>query len=64
MGSSKNDLKAKIFGGGEIGRSNPAFNIGERNIILARTLLDNEKIPIISHSVGGNLGRKVIFYSA
>ena len=64
MGSSKNDLKAKIFGGSEIGHSNPAFNIGERNIILATTLLNNEKIPIISHSVGGNLGRKVIFHSA
>lgn len=64
MGSSKNDLKAKIFGGSEIGRSNAGFNIGERNIITATTLLNNEKIPIISRSVGGNLGRKAIFYSA
>ena len=64
MGSSKNNLKAKIFGGSEIGRSNPVFNIGERNIILARTLLNKEKIPIVSHSVGGNRGRKVVFYSA
>jgi len=64
MGSSRNNLKAKIFGGSEKPCLNPAFNIGERNITLARTLLNEEKIPIISHSVGGNLARKVIFYSA
>jgi len=64
MGSNKNNLKAKIFGGSETNRSNSSFNIGERNITVAKTILDNEKIPIISQSVGGSLGRKVIFYSA
>lgn len=64
MGSNKNNIKAKIFGGSGIGHSNAVFNIGRRNIILAQEVLKNEKIPIVSFSVGGRLGRKVIFYSA
>ena len=63
MGSCKADLKAKIFGGSEIGKSNGMFNIGARNILLAREILKQEQIPIISFSVGGKLGRKVIFNS-
>ena len=64
MGSNKKNIKAKIFGGSGIGHSNGMFNIGRRNIILAQDMLRNEKIPIVSCSVGGSLGRKVIFYSA
>lgn len=63
-GSRKSNLKAKVFGGSETARLNPAFNIGERNILLAQELLHKEKIPIISHSLGGSQGRKVIFYTA
>src|SRR5438128_361558 len=61
MGSCKKNIKAKIFGGSEITHLNGAFNIGERNIILAQKILESQQIPIISHSVGGALGRKVIF---
>jgi chemotaxis protein CheD len=63
MGSNKKNIKAKLFGGSEIGHSNGAFNIGRRNIIIAREMLQNEQIPIVSYSLGGALGRKVIFYS-
>lgn len=63
MGSDRKDLKAKIFGGSDIAHSNGAFNIGRRNIILAQDMLKAEQIPIISYSVGGPLGRKVIFHS-
>jgi len=64
MGSVKNNLRAKIFGGGEMANSNSIFSIGSRNIILAQETLKNEKIPIVSFSVGGHLGRKVIVYTA
>lgn len=63
MGSDKNNLKAKVFGGSDIAQSNGAFNIGKRNIVIAQNILKAEEIPIISHSVGGALGRKVIFNS-
>jgi chemotaxis protein CheD len=64
MGSNKKNIKAKIFGGSGIGHPNGAFNIGVRNIILAQDMLKKEQIPIVSFSVGGTRGRKVIFYSA
>ena len=64
MGSNKENIKAKIFGGSEIGHSKGSFNIGKRNINLAHDILKEEQIPIVSFSVGGSLGRKIIFYTA
>ncbi|MEO7765917.1 MAG: chemotaxis protein CheD, partial [Ferruginibacter sp.] len=64
MGSVKSNIKAKIFGGSEISNSNGIFNIGKRNIFLAQEMLKLEQIPIVSFSVGGPVGRKVIFNSA
>lgn len=62
FGSKKHNLRAKLFGGGEvINASSNSFLIGERNIALAREVLEIEKIPIIASSVGGKLGRKIIF---
>jgi chemotaxis protein CheD len=62
MGSNKNNLKAKIFGGGEVIETQIVqFHIGQRNIEIAKQLLDEKKIPIISSSVGGKLGRKIEF---
>lgn len=63
MGSYKENLKAKIFGGSEIGSPNGVFNIGKRNLVIALDILKQEQIPVISFSVGGKLGRKVIFHS-
>ncbi|MEO6188296.1 MAG: chemotaxis protein CheD [Ginsengibacter sp.] len=62
-GSERNDLKAKVFGGSDLGNPGGAFNIGQRNIAIAQEVLGSEKIPIISYSVGGTLGRKVTFNS-
>ncbi len=61
MGSDKKDLKAKVFGGSGISNSNGSFNIGKRNIAVAKSMLKAEQIPVISYSVGGEIGRKVIF---
>jgi chemotaxis protein CheD len=62
LGSNKVNLRAKIFGGGEVITTNIAqFHIGERNIKLAYEILDDEKIQIIGSSVGGQNGRKIIF---
>ena len=64
LGVNKNNLKAKIFGGGEVIETNIVqFHIGQRNIEVARVLLDELKIPIISSSIGGKLGRKIEFYT-
>ena len=63
-GSSKKDLKAKLFGGASVLDScNNSFQVGEQNIIIAQYLLERHKIPIISSSVGGTEGLKLIFHT-
>lgn len=62
LGSSKENMKAKVFGGAEIISTNiNQFMIGERNIRIAKDMLREEGIPIVSSSIGGKLGRKIIF---
>jgi chemotaxis protein CheD len=62
MGSSQKALKAKVFGGGEVIETNiKQFHIGNRNIQVALEVLEELKIPIISQSLGGKLGRKIQF---
>lgn len=62
IGSNQKHLKAKIFGGGEvIDVQSLHFNIGERNVHIAQSMLEDYKIPIVSSSVGGKKGRKIQF---
>ncbi len=64
LGSRRLNLKAKIFGGAEVLKSeNISFNIGKRNIELAKSVLKEYNIPIISSSLGGKYGRKILFQS-
>lgn len=61
-GSRQYNIKAKIFGGGEVIEvQSTSFNIGKRNIKMAYDLLEDYKIPVIASSTGGKLGRKLIF---
>lgn len=60
LGSAKSNIKAKVFGGGEVIDTNISqFHIGERNIQIAFEMLDEYKIPVVAKSVGGKLGRKI-----
>ncbi len=62
LGSKKHNLQAKVFGGAEILQQQKInYNIGRRNVIMAYEILRENNIPIISQSVKGNLGRKIIF---
>jgi chemotaxis protein CheD len=61
-GSHQSNLKAKIFGGGEVIDIRDAyFNIGKRNIKMAYDMLDDYRIPILGSSTGGKYGRKIIY---
>jgi len=65
LGSRRENLKAKVFGGGQVLQNASALlNISDRNITLAEEMLKEERIPILGSDVGGNLGRKVIFDTA
>ncbi len=62
FGSKKYNLQAKVFGGAEvIIQEKVNYNIGRRNVITAYEILKENNIPIISQSVKGQLGRKIIF---
>lgn len=62
FGSKKEDIQAKIFGGGEVVETaTNMFRIGERNIETAEKLLRENKIKITGRSVGGKKGRKIRF---
>jgi len=55
-------LEAKIFGGGEVVASlGLVGGIGADNILMARKILKEYKIPIIEEDVGGKQGRKIYF---
>ena len=64
MGSKQYDLKAKIFGGGEIiVNTSNQLHVGERNIQVAYQMLRERNIEVISNSTGGKNGRKIQFFS-
>ncbi|MEW5846203.1 MAG: chemotaxis protein CheD [Bacteroidota bacterium] len=65
LGSKKDNLKAKVFGGGEVLETNfDSFHIGQRNIAIAMELLAEHGIPIVAKSVGGKQGRKIEYNTA
>ncbi len=65
LGSQKENLKAKVFGGGEVLQTNlDSFHIGERNIRVAIDILKEQGIPVVAKSVGGKVGRRIEFVTS
>lgn len=64
-GARRAQLQAKVFGGACItAREVPeALRIGDRNIETALAELARMRIPVVNHSLGGAVGRKIIFDS-
>lgn len=62
-GCSKKNLVAKIFGGSKtiIINEKKNMDIGNNNVSIAGQILRSENIPIVSSSLGGNLGRELHF---
>ncbi|MGQ1785606.1 MULTISPECIES: chemotaxis protein CheD [unclassified Saccharicrinis] len=64
LGSKIENLQAKVFGGGELLQTGISKTvIGERNIRVAKLMLEERKIPVVSSSTGGKRGRKIIFFT-
>ena len=62
LGCRRENLVAKIFGGAMLLQSEGSvINIGARNIEIARDILSEQNIPIVTSNTGGNKGRKIIF---
>lgn len=61
-GSRLESLEAKIFGGASISNiSSQNMMIGQKNIIVAKEIIKEYKIPIVAEDVGGQSGRKIQF---
>lgn len=61
-GTQSSNIIAKVFGGGEvIDNQNSIFNIGLRNSKVAIDMLKDYEIPVKASSLGGKLGRKIVF---
>lgn len=62
MGSRKEDLVAKVFGGANVVNYSPGlFPVGTRNIALADEALTAHGIPILAKEVGGTRAMKIEF---
>ncbi len=62
MGANRNGLVAQIIGGSECRVFNDE-DLGNQNIQLARGVLAQLRVPVVSEDVGGSMGRKVIYHS-
>jgi len=63
LGSSKKNLKAKVFGGACVLDAFRAREetIGSQNVEVANQVLAEAGIPVVNADVGGRRGRKLIF---
>lgn len=62
VGANIKTMEAKIFGGASMNVSASSnMMIGEKNVLVAREILKEYKIPIVAEDVGGEKGRKIQF---
>jgi two-component system chemotaxis response regulator CheB len=60
LGAKVENLKAKVFGGGNVVSSLSSMDsIGQKNILFAVNSLEKMKIPIVEKNVGGEQGRRI-----
>lgn len=62
-GSDRRDLLAVVAGGALLLDANEVFFVGEKNIRLAFQVLENLRIPIVYHDIGGDRGRRMVFHT-
>ncbi len=57
LGCQPHNLIAKVFGGAN--QMNSTMDIGDRNIEIAKQVLEKFNIPIVAENTGGTIGRKL-----
>ncbi len=62
VGARRENLEAKVFGGGNVLRGFVAINVGERNAQFVKKYLAAEKIPIVAEDLIDIYPRKVYFF--
>ncbi|OGT24959.1 MAG: chemotaxis protein CheD [Gallionellales bacterium RIFOXYB12_FULL_54_9] len=63
-GAQRENLEAKLFGGGNVLRGFTVTNIGQCNAAFALEYLETENIPVVAHDLLDDYPRKVYFFPA
>ena len=64
IGCNLRNMEAKIFGGGNvIDVKSEEMMVGRKNILIAKEILRDYKIPIKASDVGGEKGRRIMMRS-
>ena len=63
-GAKRENLEAKVFGGGNVLRGFTAINVGEKNAQFVRDFLRAEKIRVIAEDLNDVHPRKVYYFPA
>lgn len=61
-GARRENLEAKIFGGGNVLRSFTTMNVGDRNADFVRNYLKEERIKVTGEDLNDVYPRKVYFF--
>jgi len=62
MGARRQNLEAKVFGGGNVLRGFGAMSVGERNAQFVHEFLVAEQIPVVAEDLLDIFPRKVYFF--
>lgn len=61
-GARRKKIVAKLFGGAQMHRDgSQSFMVGEKNVTIAKEMLEQYGIALVASDTGGVLGRKIIF---
>lgn len=63
MGASRNNLEAKVFGGGNVLAAITSQSVGQKNSDFVLKYLVDEKIPVIAQDLLSPYPRKVYFFT-
>ena len=61
-GAKRENMEAKVFGGGAVLRGFTAINVGERNAAFVMMFLKTEKIRVVAEDLNDVWPRKVYFF--
>ena len=61
-GARRENMEAKVFGGGAVLRGFTAINVGERNASFVMSYLKTEKIRVVAEDLNDIYPRKVYFF--
>ena len=62
QGAKRENLEAKLFGGGAVLKNMNSLNVGDDNAKFALEYLKKEKIPVLAQDLLGDLPRKVYYF--